>query len=455
MSFLLLGKMDAKYEGLKQTAWKTFVFNQTPQTEVGYGRLCCECKNLGEFLEAYTKDLGNEEENADEDVQSKKPRVELSREAQDAQWRAKLVNRPNTPFIYQLPHLQTQTVCYGLTNLRCELLSAFQRAAAMFDYACPIFSGSRPSVLNDFTSPRHDDTSCIPHGMTKNLDSFSWTHYKPPMHESVCVSWHHLKVELFNDIPMGHAAGETFGGEETKKCQAKLAKISNWRCVLALASSMSMKSELNLQNVIDVAHVFRATYPLKLVYVNDAGKLRHARQLEVCRAALMNVDIQAAYPSNDDADDDDVNELEEFDCETEQDASMLDIENRELKTLWQDSIAFLATGGGAKKMSNKCELCPFSEDVQETQFTSVDDYIASKYKHMSEAHGPLGANFALENAPDWIQKYVWHEQDQEPIKKFCQPLWDAGFRKCGYFEQKTWKNLPASEEFLTELSINQ
>ena len=264
---------DDIYKQIKETAWMLFVFRRTPETEVGYRRLECECPNLGKFLESYTADLGDNEaegfdpEDDDEEQygdnrNNKRLKVTGWREEKDAAWIKDLVERPDTQFIYQIPHLQTQRVCFGgLTKFRITLLQEFRNAAELFAYTGHVFSGSPAHVLEDLVET-------IPHGLTDQLDPFTWEHYRTPINEALCVYWHNLPVHFFNEIPCGNAPGETFQGTVSKICQENLFKVHNeWRKQLALDTLLCMKEDYDVGKFDNnMKDVLRASYPLKLIH---------------------------------------------------------------------------------------------------------------------------------------------------------------------------------------------
>ncbi len=485
---------DALYAQLKQSAWHHFVFRRTPATEVGYGRLNCECPNLGKFLESYTADLGDEEadgydeeeeaKHADESrecsfddeeyLEDQKPkksskankRMKITkdqawRDSQDALWIGNLVERPDARIIFQMPYFQTQTVSSGgLTKFRIKVLSEFQKAAKLFGYQEPIFSGSPAGILEDFVT---SSPSSLPHGLTNQMDPFTWQHYCMPVNEALCVYWHHCPLPVFNLVPCGHAPGETFQGTATQLCQKKLSETKDdWRHQLAKATYACMMDDYNTQDLESVRQLLMASHPLKLVYVNDAGELRHAKNLEACRATFMNVSDETKYPLNPQAEDFEADE--DIECEEENDNEIeapqrLNIKTTlpsipELENACPQWIEFISTGGGAKQCLVKCNLCPMQarcERVNKT-FDGWQQYVDLQWKHMCNEHGPLGANKASSEVQEWIQTYIWRDADRKKSDLIFGALWKAGFRECGHNEQGNWKNLAGSKQGFYEAS---
>ncbi len=461
----------AIYNEIKETAWRLFVFRKAPQTEVGYGRLACECPTLGTFLASYTADLGDDEadgydaekeaklaqESSDEENPKKRCKTQTKkrtkkniawREEQDAAWIKDLVERPGTQFIYQMPHLQTQTVCFGgLTKFRITVLREFQKAAKLFEYTEPVFSGSPAGRLEDLV--RDGANAAIPHGLTDQLDPFTWEHYRTPVNESLCVYWHYLPLNRFNAIPCGHAPGETFHGAASQICQENLLKIQgDWRQQLAMATNLCMTDDYTAQKLEGMKDLLRATYPLKLVYVSDAGDLRHAENLEACRATMMEVMWEAKYPLNPQKKDNehecDLECDEEYDDEDESETKRLDVQYPPRLDIGYPEWLQFISGGGPKPFKYECELCPrhVKRNAVPQQFTSWQDYVGSNWQHMCEEHGPLGANSALTEVPRWIQNYIWRNADRKTPDLIFGAIAKAGFTDCGQMEQGTWKILP-------------
>ncbi len=483
-----MAEVDKKaiYEQVKETAWCLFVFRRTPQTEVGYGRLNCECPNLGKFIESYTADVGddeadgydaekeaaqeeeeeeesssNEEEESGSKKRKQKTRINRKakknpawRDEQDRAWIKDLFERPNAQFIYQLPHLQTQTVCFGgLTKFRITLLREIQKAGKLFKYERPIFSGSPAGILEDFVM------HSVPHGLTNQLDPFVWEHYCTPVNEALCVFWDYCPLKLFDVIPCGHAPGETFQGKATQLCQENLLKVrGDWRQQLAMATKLCMKHDFNADNLADFRDVLKASYPLKLVYVSDTGFLRHAKNLEACRAKLMNIANEAAYPLNPQEDNyecdyelecDDEDDNDEKENKKKLDIARLPPSISAVQMAYPNWLDFISTGGGPKQLEYECELCPREtwNKIPSKVFASWQDYVSNKWEHMCCEHGPLGANCALTNVPNWILTYVYKNTSVETCSPVFKAMSEVGFREYGYEEQGSWKALPGSGFF--------
>ena len=477
------------YNEIKETAWRLFVFHKKLETEVGYGRLACECPNLGKFLESYTADLGDDEADGydaeeedklaqesssseeDEYVTGKKrkknhgngktkaKKTATWRDEQDAVWIKNLVERPDTQFIYQMPHLQTQTVCFGgLTKFRTTVLREFQIAAKLFEYSNPVFSGSPSCILENLQY-----YAAIPHGLTDQLDPFVWEHYRAPINEALCVYWHYLPLNRFNVIQCGHAPGETFQGATSQMCQENLLKVqSDWRQQLAMATNLCMMDDYDVKifdNDDIVTNLLTATYPLKLVYVSDTGELRHAKNLEACRAKLMKIsNEETKYPMNPQKEDREVDyELECDEIQQKKEEKKLNVQTpptiSELAVTCPKWIEVICSGFGPKLFKFDCELCPEStkkQNVAPKQFSSWQDYVSCNWQHMCDEHGALGANSAFKEVPNWIQNYIWRHADRNLPKLIFTAIAEAGFTECGQNEQGTWKSLSGCKQGLHE-----
>ena len=447
------------YKEVKQSAWSTFVFRVTPSTEVGYGRLNCECPTFGKFIEAYTADIDDaqadgydrnaeDHEQLESKIHRERKRVKLQkdqewRKSQDALWMESMVDRPQTQFLYQIPSIQTQTVSFGgLKKFRETLLHQAQTMAKTFGYKQPVFSGSPAGILQDLVKT-------IPHGLSNNLDPFVWEHYHLPKYESLCVYWHYLPMDHFVDIACGNAPGETFNGSVTQTCSKKLAQVqSDWRQQLALATFLCMNNNFVLAQLASFAELLQATYPLQLVYINDLGELRHAVNLEYCRMLFMTktttksfeypMNVQQAGYKHDATFDcyDDVTIEQEIKTEN---ASAI------LNPKWFD---FISSGGGSKRHDFHCDLCPWQKS-KKVSFVSLQEYITAMWKHACDEHGPIGANHAYGQTPNWIDSYIWTDANTTLLTTIFNEL---GSDQCGHNEQGTWKNMPVHARFFGKVS---
>lgn len=481
------------YKALQLNAWKTWVFYKTPSTEVGYGRLNCECPNLGEFLKSYTADLGDNEADGfdpdakqpsssdsesesecDDDVgskrkasQNKKTQKRVKpvknhawRALKDEEWVKTFVERPGIR-IYQLPHLQVQTCVTGLSNLRKELLAAFKLAKNMFGYSQKIFSGSPASILKYLV---HNEN--MKHGLSNQLDPIVWEHYKTPKYESLCVLWTYCPLDHFSVIPCGHAPGETFKGKVTMACEANLVKIDpQWRKHLSNAAELSHKTH-DIQVDTLTQQLLEASFPLKLVYVSAIGRVWHAKNLEVVRAKLMQRMCKIIeYPQNPEdgcesdygSDEDDEDDETADEKNSKEQTLKLDIDNPpsladldklcpQSDTLCPEWLQYISEGGckmiECNRYSNDCTLCAKKQPKFQKEFANWNAFIAFKWNHLL-THGPLGANLALEKVPEWMQEYfnTTNKAIMPLQKQILIKLLGAGFRAFGFWEQGQWRKM--------------
>ena len=191
------------------------------------------------------------------------------------------------------------------------------------------------------------------------------------------------------------------------------------------------------------------------MYISDTGKLRHAQNLEKCRASFM-TNNEAKYPVNPQKED------YEADCDLEceeegeeKEAQRLCIQKRPIIDVdYPKWLEFIFSGGGPKIIVCECELCPRQAQRNEQQFSSWQDYVGFKWKHMCDEHGPLGANHALMNVPNWIQNYTWKDPNKKDADLIFGSIAKAGFTQCGQMEQGVWKSLPGCEQGLYEAGTN-
>jgi hypothetical protein len=490
-----------KYDKLKEKSWSNFVFAKKPDPEVGYGRLACECPNLGAFIESFTADLGDyeaervdleeeererlenltsedeeEESNNEEDQKEEengtkrklehispkfrkrsKPEITDARiKEQDEIWAKRFVERPGNR-IYQLPHLQIQTVCMGgLTNLRQTLLREFQLAANIFQYSEKIYSKSPVKLIEDFVSS-------IPHQLTNELDPIAWEHYRPPVYEALCVLWENCPLEKFNLIPCGHGPGETFQGKVTQTCQESLNQISiNWRKQLSMITK-EMQQNNTFIKLDGIVSILKATYPLKLVYVNKMGRICYAKKLEECRLILHREDlfpttntttvIKIDYPKNSDVDCASDYEDEDEDEDEENKTiknTHLDIFHPpslpELDILYPNWKEYISDGCEVKLSKydslSQCSLCPHNKSILQ-DFRNVQDFVTFKSTHLCNEHEALGANVLLEKLSEWIEYFSCQmaKVNNNSIGIF-ETLLQAGYHECGYYEQGIWQVIP-------------
>lgn len=481
---------------LVRVAWEKFVFYKEIRCESSFGKLSTFFNTLGSFVIDYTADLGDceaesakseddeselEEEkestitnkNNDEAAvtqpvdkkrkvestkMSKKQRKELEmdenyRIQKDQEWYKTFVTRKG-PIIYQIPHLQIQTVSTaGLTQCRKAIFGEFQKAAKLFGYQEPIWSGSSPHILEDLVAPRYNQESCIPHGLSKKLIPFVWEHYKPSKPEALCTSWSYLPSNLFNLIPIGNAPGETFHGKLSQTLHKKLSLVPDWREKFALATVQSYDDNFDLKQIIvslghTGVHLLKSTYPLQLVYVNDLGFLSEAYNLELCRHELIKMDRKNVRLPKKVAQDN---------------IGKLDVHNPSLDILtkmkdepgFSKWINFFAakpedtvdektedtsTQSYYESFRVKCNLCPPVKTIHidRRNFKTWKDYVAAKFEH-AITHGPLGANAAYEHVPDWIDHFFDGFTDNDPIRN---ALVQAGFTHCGKKEQGLFQKFP-------------
>ncbi len=501
---------DILYAGLIETAWTMWVFlSSNIETEVGYGRLACECPNLGDFIKSFTADLGDDEadgynpeeernretssqsdsndNDTDNNYNSSKAKRKSSkvtnqqtkrikpikndawRNTEDIEWVNSFVERSGNR-IYQIPYLQIQTVCFGgLTKLRKVLLREFQTAAQMFHYSEAIFSGSPADILEDFVSSRYQRKSCIGHNLTNQMDPFTWQHYQTPVFEQLCVCWNFCPLDKFNVIPCGNGPFETYKGTTTQIVAGALNKISStWRKQLASATQLCNNDNYDESKLINCKELLTATYPLKLVYVNSFGTMNIANNMEALRLKFMDGKVPTYSRNPKDECDSDCDEEEQDEKESEKnndDKHRLDINNPpsvpELDVQCSKWVELLS--GGAELLVTKnsrfeeqanCKLCASRKKDLNYLFPNWKAFISSKWDHMCEHHGPLGANTMLIAQPNYIQDYYYEACTQQAqFKLILTTLFKAGFRQCAYREQGNWISF-LSDEF-RRINISQ
>ncbi len=509
---------------VKVAAWRTYVFvGDELDCGVGYGRLNCECHSAGGFLTSFTAatiDLGDteaggaiseasasedEEASASEDEveevsavskkrkakdapnPAKKPKKDQKwRDEQDRAWIDKFVERDGDR-IFQIPQLQTSMVVSGLTNLRTTVLSEFQKAAKLFKYNAPVFSGSPAGVFEDLVKP-----SVIPHGLSNQIDPLSWQEYEAPESEALCTFWCYCDSPHFCMIPCGNAPGETHRGQITSTLQAKMDAICpDWRGMLATATVESYSSEVSCDQLIamvpHIAAILRASFPLKLVYVTSLGQISRARNLERLRAffqvtrtisdvPISSCPLRSLEPSEilaacravlagvgvDGDDDEDAQEKKQ---------ARLDILNPpslpELDKIFPQWLSVLSASFHAEETKTveakedadepkkplqrvslqPCHLCPFRKQTTFLRtFFSWQRLASSKFHHLCVEHGPFGANQALldKGVPQWIRDFYFDfaEANREVEELVYDALWKLGYRQCGFYQQGGWNELP-------------
>jgi hypothetical protein len=477
------------YDQVKLAAWGSYVFVDSElDCGVGYGRLNCECHSAGGFLKSFLSDLGDDEaggeiseasasegsaseDEGDEMMPSAskkrksksapKPAKKLKkdqkwRDEQDQAWVDGFVQRDGV-YIFQIPQLQTSLVVSGLTNLRKTVLSEFQKAAELFKYEEPVFSGSSAGVFEDLVAP-----SVIPHGLSNQIDPLSWQEYETPESEALCTFWCYCPSPQFCMIRCGNAPGETHRGEITSPLQSKMDAICpNWRERLATATVECHSNEVSCDQIIakvpDIAAILRASFPLKLVYVTSLGQISRAKNLERLRASLsheayVDAEVEDAEEKKTRLDISNPPSLPELDKIFPQWLSVL---SASLPPTGDTKAVDGTVDGGWKKTEKTesklqlkpCHLCPPKKRTKSLRtFASWQDLASSKFRHLCVEHGPFGVNQALlENGVNhWIRDFYYDfgENNRDAEELVHDALWKLGYRECGFYEQGGWNALP-------------